>query len=61
MTRSIAFCRKVRPMFHQNRFRMNDFFGIEDLGDILKNGNPATLIAVVALGAIWGICKVSGK
>lgn len=40
---------------------MNDFFGIENLGDILKNGNPATLIAVVALGAIWGILKVSGK
>ena len=48
-------------MFHQNRFLMSDFLGIEDLGEVLKNASPAALITVVALGAFWAIVKLSGK
>lgn len=40
---------------------MKEFFELEGLGDVLKDGNPAVIIGLVALGAFVAICKVSGK
>ncbi len=40
---------------------MSDFFGIKDLGEILKDGNPVVGIVVVALGAFWALTKFGGK
>jgi hypothetical protein len=37
---------------------MIDLFKNLDLKEVLKDAKPASLITVVAVAAIWGICEV---
>lgn len=52
---------KCKAIINQNREFMKEFFELEGLGDVLKDGNPAVGIVIVALGAFWALAKFGGK
>ncbi len=59
--RSISFVLEGTTNVSPKSIIMSDFFDLDDLGEILKDGKPVAIIGLVALGAFWAICKVSGK